>query len=287
MGSRKVYYLTDHNNHDITQNYGHAVFYFSNQSPEWRLEYYFTFSIASKSIQINEYSTESDWTAIQLTHFFIQKCGRDIVCCEPVASLDYTIECLIDQKRFLLGRIDLPQKSVLPLQSCDFENSSKDVNFQDHFTSFNSNQSVQNNYRNNDNIISQSGTSTWDILVNRYGLTKPFSKEYDAISLTPSEIHRFTDTDRSLEDNSFLLHGYYQYKHILLLRTNSSKQDTSYFIGVPGIWQKQEKIVAGMFGFSSFKSMHFSAEKKVIHQTVPPSGTFGYYLREIQFVATI
>lgn len=142
----------------------------------------------------------------------------------------------------------------------------------------------ENNYRNSDNIISQKSISLWDKLKNRFGCSSYFSEQYEGISLTPSEIHRFTIQDQSLEENSFLLHGYYQYKHILLLRSNSSKQDPSYYIGVPGIWQKQEKIVAGMFGFSSFKAMHFSTEKKVIHQTVPPSGTFGYYLREIQFV---
>ncbi|MGN0205380.1 MAG: DUF6128 domain-containing protein [Coprococcus sp.] len=58
--------------------------------------------------------------------------------------------------------------------------------------------------------------------------------------------------------NSFLLHGYYCYRHLILARTRTHTMDgedgvPDYILGVPGIWQHREQYMASMFGFENFK----------------------------------
>lgn len=47
--------------------------------------------------------------------------------------------------------------------------------------------------------------------------------------------------------NSFLLHGYYNYRYLIL-----EKEESRFRIGVPGVYSPAEEGVAAMFGFGSF-----------------------------------
>lgn len=51
----------------------------------------------------------------------------------------------------------------------------------------------------------------------------------------------------ALGNNSFLLHGYYNYHHIAV-----KKEDNCWIIGVPGIYHPKEEKAASFFGFKSF-----------------------------------
>ena len=51
-----------------------------------------------------------------------------------------------------------------------------------------------------------------------------------------------------------LLHGFYQHHHLLLIRRQSDT-DVSYYIGVPGIYNEKEQMLASMFGFEEFRMM--------------------------------
>lgn len=68
-------------------------------------------------------------------------------------------------------------------------------------------------------------------------------------------------------NNTFLLQGYYNYRH-LLYAGDGSRQ----YLGVPGQYHRREQYLAGRFGFPQFKG---TRRKRV---TV---GDFGYWLREI------
>ena len=57
-----------------------------------------------------------------------------------------------------------------------------------------------------------------------------------------------------LGNNSFLLHGFYQYKHLLLLR-RETEDYIGYYLGVPGIYNEREQMLASMFGFEEFRLM--------------------------------
>lgn len=70
-----------------------------------------------------------------------------------------------------------------------------------------------------------------------------------------------------LGNNSFLLHGYYSYRHLIFARVND-KTGQNYILGVPGIYHNREKFMAKMFGFENFK-----CAKKKPQRT----GEFGYW----------
>lgn len=68
---------------------------------------------------------------------------------------------------------------------------------------------------------------------------------------------------RSYLHNSFLLHGYYNYGHLVLDERNGKSR-----LGVPGNYYEREQMVATMFGFPDFEP---AGKEKV------QTGTFGYY----------
>lgn len=74
-----------------------------------------------------------------------------------------------------------------------------------------------------------------------------------------------------MANNSFLLHGYYNYKHLVLKRAEVRGEER-YYIGVPGNFYDREKQVAVMFGFEGFESKKEAADP----------GDYGYYLMRIE-----
>ena len=68
-------------------------------------------------------------------------------------------------------------------------------------------------------------------------------------------------------NNSFLLHGFYNYRHVIL-----GKEGEVHYLGVPGVFYEREKMVALMFGFEAFECCGGKAEP----------GKFGYYLRRVR-----
>ncbi len=51
-----------------------------------------------------------------------------------------------------------------------------------------------------------------------------------------------------LGNNSFLLHGFFNYQYLVIGKTG----DARWFLGVPGIYQSQERVMAAIFGFPEF-----------------------------------
>ncbi len=54
-----------------------------------------------------------------------------------------------------------------------------------------------------------------------------------------------------LGNNSFLLHGFFNYRYLLLGKRVADGEETI-FLGVPGVQQSQERVMATMFGFPEF-----------------------------------
>lgn len=71
----------------------------------------------------------------------------------------------------------------------------------------------------------------------------------------------------SISHNSFLLHSFYLYGHMLLAK-KQGRCGFQYFLMVPGVYQNKEKNIASRFGFHSFKC----ARKREQRQ-----GEFGYW----------
>lgn len=105
--------------------------------------------------------------------------------------------------------------------------------------------------------------------------TKMFPFEDDEISecvrIEPQDIGAFPIENWVLGNNSFLLHGYYNYRHLIFAR-RKSQNGSQYIIGVPGFFQSREKFMAKLFGFEDFKP---------IKEKEPVLGEFGYWYTTI------
>ncbi len=108
----------------------------------------------------------------------------------------------------------------------------------------------------------------WEELTRQYQPYEPLegqgSYEYLKFSLDSLDC---LSAGGELKENSFLLHGFYNYGYLLL-----GKLMDSYYIAVPGNYYTREKAVAVMFGFSHFDC---GLEEEI------PRGTFGYYYRSV------
>lgn len=78
-----------------------------------------------------------------------------------------------------------------------------------------------------------------------------------------------------LANNSFLLHGYYNYNHLLLV-----EEDGHFLLGVPGIYDKQEARAAELFGFPSFSDSYVN-QLQLSQDEIHPHSTFGHWCRKI------
>lgn len=76
---------------------------------------------------------------------------------------------------------------------------------------------------------------------------------YDCIEVSPKQLCQLPFDDEIIVNNSFLMHGYYNFKHILFGRVRENERHTRYFIGVPGMYCNRERFMASMFSFNNFK----------------------------------
>lgn len=111
----------------------------------------------------------------------------------------------------------------------------------------------------------------WKQLWEIYPHITPFEDGREYLSIGPSDFVIFPSPYYRLINNSFLLHGYHNYGHLILWRTQI-KGEVRYYIGVPGNYYEKEKQVAIMFGFESFEC-----------KTEPADwGVYGYYMMRVE-----
>lgn len=108
-----------------------------------------------------------------------------------------------------------------------------------------------------------------DYILQRRRAFQPFSDDEirDCVQMMPCDIVRLQQDAWQVGRSSFLQHGFYQYRHLLLGR----KQNGGYVIGVPGIQNSQEQYMAGLFGYDRFKTA----------SSVGIGKTFGYWYRDL------
>lgn len=76
-----------------------------------------------------------------------------------------------------------------------------------------------------------------------------------------------------LANNSFLLHGYCSYRHIIFAKLNVMDKDVEYAIGSPGIYNDYDEKIARQHGFMYFQPI---GDVKDI------CGAFGYWLHPLK-----
>ncbi|MBR6771051.1 MAG: hypothetical protein IKM28_07435 [Lachnospiraceae bacterium] len=123
----------------------------------------------------------------------------------------------------------------------------------------------------------------WAQLCRIYQIVHPYEDEREYISIQPRDFVIMTSDYQHLVNNSFLLHGFYNYRHLILGKEEGEevqkadeegekKKQTCFYLGVPGVYYEREKMVARMFGFEAFECKGGRAE----------TGKFGYYLRKVK-----
>lgn len=95
---------------------------------------------------------------------------------------------------------------------------------------------------------------------------------YDCVEVTPEQLQRLPIEDKAVVSNSFLEHGYYNFKHLLFGKVRENERHTKYFIGVPGMYCNRERFMATMFGYGNFKRSH---------RADCSNPYFGYWYQEI------
>ena len=93
--------------------------------------------------------------------------------------------------------------------------------------------------------------------------------------ITREEIARLPRREWRLANNSFLLHGYYNYNHLVIMEEGENQ-----FLGVPGIYHAKEKPAAEAFGFGNF--VRWTNDKLKLNDEERADGSdFGYWYRQV------
>lgn len=92
----------------------------------------------------------------------------------------------------------------------------------------------------------------WEEIKNKMTILHPI--EGENITCVHMELRDIRELPRKywyLGNNSFLLHGFFNYRYLLFgERVCDGKKEL--FLGVPGVFQQQEKVMAAIFGFPQF-----------------------------------
>lgn len=113
----------------------------------------------------------------------------------------------------------------------------------------------------------------WEQLKRQYRKVHPFGDEREFIAVELKDFVVLGERYQKLINNSFLLHGFYNYRHLILGKDRRIGADTGtcFYLGVPGVFFEREKMVAIMFGFEGFEC---AGPVEI--------GKFGYYLRSVE-----
>lgn len=115
----------------------------------------------------------------------------------------------------------------------------------------------------------------WARLRRKYPKILAFDYEpgCEILTIKPQDIGLLPRETWIFGNNSFLLHGYYSYRYLILARLENPDGEPRYLLGVPGHYCSNEKYMASMFGFPDF-----------IMSKKQPSGDdcFGYWYTDVR-----
>lgn len=112
-------------------------------------------------------------------------------------------------------------------------------------------------------------------ILNEFPRVYPFEdgEIAECVKIEPKDIGLLPMKHWGAGNNSFLLHGYNNYHHLLFAK-KQTRNGCLYLLMVPGIYNAREKYMARLFGFEYFKC----AKRRNLRE-----GEFGYWYLTIQF----
>ncbi len=90
----------------------------------------------------------------------------------------------------------------------------------------------------------------------------------DSVRMELQDLSYFPMESWVLTGNTFLLHGFYCYRHLLFCKRRMADGTLAYALGIPGIHHVRDEAFAGMFGFTEFQSLK---------DTSDTLGEYGYW----------
>ncbi len=116
------------------------------------------------------------------------------------------------------------------------------------------------------NVDQRTYSGLWDRLENIFPKVVAFEDEPDicCLKIDLKDLEYLPRENWGLANNSFLLHGYYNFRYLILAKLGEHQ----YMIGVPGMYHNNERFMAAMFGFDHFKP---------VKDYKPLTGHFGYW----------
>lgn len=113
----------------------------------------------------------------------------------------------------------------------------------------------------------------WEQMKSQYNRMHPFGDDREFISIELKDFVVMRESCQRLINNSFLLHGFYNYRHLILGKDCriGDEREICFYLGVPGVFFEREKMVAVMFGFEGFEC---AGPVEI--------GKFGYYMRRVE-----
>ena len=111
----------------------------------------------------------------------------------------------------------------------------------------------------------------WELLCLEYPKVHPFPCGKVFLSIKPKDFIILRQEYQKLVNNSFLLHGFYNYGHMIMGKLSEEEQ-APFYIGVPGVYYEREKQAAQMFGFVGFEGTSQPVQQ----------GSYGYYMIEVE-----
>ena len=95
----------------------------------------------------------------------------------------------------------------------------------------------------------------------------------EILLIKPQDIGLLPRETWTYGNNSFLLHGYYNHRYLILARLVGQTGGIRFLLGVPGHYYSNEKYMASMFGFPNF----------VLSKMQPAGdGRFGYWYTDLR-----
>lgn len=126
-------------------------------------------------------------------------------------------------------------------------------------------------YEEKEELKADSACEEKDELVHGYEEKEELNKSADFEKINLMELRKLPKSEWAIANNSFLLHGYYNYHYITM-----KKEKNKCIIGIPGVFHPKEQQVARYFGFDSFIP---ERDEEVINDT------FGYWCRSVDINA--
>ena len=129
--------------------------------------------------------------------------------------------------------------------------------------------------RQSENQDDNSHTMIWEKLKREHTRILAFDYEdgCEILTIKPQDIGTLPRESWVYGNNSFLLHGYYNYRYLILAKLLNPDGMPRYLLGIPGHYYSNERYMASMFGFPNF----------VLSKEQPmEDGRFGFWYTDIK-----